>query len=293
MPKIGNCQLLTDNSSILQYLEIKITLPADFTEFIMAELSSIGYDSFMEIPEGLNAYVDETLFSDSELRDTLAKYIPSESFSYIISKLENKNWNEEWEKNFQPVIIDDQFVVKASFHKLDKEYPYEVIINPKMSFGTGHHETTHMMVQHQLEVNHTNKRVIDAGSGTGILAIMAEKLGANEVIAYDIEDWAFENLKENINLNGCSKIKVAQGDVETVDFPFKSCDIVLANINKNVLLKEIPVYSNFLSPGGILIISGFYVEDVQDIENVCKASSLKTISQKERNRWTSLVLQKI
>lgn len=275
----------------MQYLEIHIRIPQDFYEIVMAELSAAAYDSFMETDEALHAYVEEELFEEDKLKEVLSRYFPEKQISWTCQKLENKNWNEEWEKNFEPVIIGDQCIVKASFHKIEKSYPFEIIINPKMSFGTGHHETTHMMLENQLTIDHKNKKVMDAGSGTGILAILAEKLGASHVMAYDIEDWSFENLKENINLNGCRNVKVGQGTVETVGFPFKEYDIILANINKNVLLQEIPLYVKMLSSNGILIVSGFYIEDIADIENVCAKSALTRIDQKEKNKWTSLVFK--
>jgi ribosomal protein L11 methyltransferase len=246
----------------------------------------------METEDGLNAYIEEALFNEEEVKEILSKYISADQYAYSFERMENKNWNEEWEKNFQPVTIDEQCIVKASFHKIEKAFPYEIIINPKMSFGTGHHETTYMMIKNQLKVDHVNKKVVDAGSGTGILAILAEKLGAKEIFAYDIEDWSFENLKENANLNNCTNIKVAQGTVHTVDFPSGSYDIILANINKNVLLEEISLYSNLLMAKGILIISGFFIADLPDIENVYLSSSLKKIDQEEKNSWTSLVLEK-
>ena len=274
------------------YLEVKIQAPLEFMDLLTAELSYLDFDSFMETPQGFNAYVQEALFKEQELKDIFSKYLSPDQYAYSFEKMEDKNWNEEWEKNFQPVTIKDQCIVRASFHKTEKFYPYEIIINPKMSFGTGHHETTHMMVENQLKVDHKHKKVIDAGSGTGILAILAMKLGASEVIAYDIEDWSFENLKENINLNDCSNIRVAQGTVQTVDFPLAAYDIVLANINKNVLLEEIPFYSKLLSEKGILIISGFYTHDVADLENVYRSCSLRRIDQEEKNNWTSLILEK-
>ena len=277
----------------MQYLEIKIRIPQEFFETIIAELTAVDYDSFMELPDELYAYVDEKFFIEEELEKVLLKHLNKEQFLYSVSRLENKNWNEEWEKNFDPVIIDDRCVVKASFHQLDKAYLHEIIINPKMSFGTGHHETTHMMIQNQLDIDHKGKNVIDVGSGTGILAILAEKLGAVSVVAYDIEDWAFENLKENINLNDCSKIKVAQGVVAAIDFPLKAYDIIFANINKNVLLEEIPAYSSLLIKDGALLISGFYKDDIADLERICESVSLKRVNQRERNNWASLVYKKI
>jgi ribosomal protein L11 methyltransferase len=276
----------------LRYLEIKINTPTEYYDILIAELSAIGYDSFMEEGDALLAYVDEQVFKEEDLKSILSKYNPG-SISYSFHKMEDKNWNEEWEKNFQPVEIGNECIIRASFHKIDPKYRYDIIINPKMSFGTGHHETTHMMVENQLEIGHTGKKVMDAGSGTGILAILASKLGAEHVMAFDVEDWAFENLKENINLNNCSNIQAAQGTVQSVRFPYNKYDIVLANINKNVLMNEIPIYVKIMSEKGILVVSGFYEEDIKDIEGVCTSVHLKKVKQKIINKWASLVCEKI
>jgi len=274
----------------MKYEEVKIKISQDLIDIIIAELSSEGYDSFMETEEGVIAYIEESQFDLSRLKGILSKY---NSPDFTHGPLEEKNWNEEWEKNFEPIFVDDKVVVRASFHKIPKQYDYEVVIDPKMSFGTGHHETTYMMIQNQLGVNHQGKKVMDAGTGTGILAILANKLGAKEIFAYDVEDWAFENLKENINLNGCNNIKVAKGTIEDVSIPFPSCEIILANINKNVLLQEIPAYSRILVHGGHLVLSGFYEIDIDDLMKVADVNSLKLLNKKTRNNWASIVLQKL
>jgi len=173
-----------------------------------------------------------------------------------------------------------------------KKYKYDIVINPKMSFGTGHHETTSMMIEHQLEIDHENKTLMDAGSGTGILAILASKLGARLVDAFDVEDWAFENLKENAILNGCSNILMSQAEVTKANLREKEYDIVLANINRNVLLEEMPEYVKRLKPSGKLVLSGFYKEDVPMLEERAGAFGLKKTSYKEKNNWASLVFIK-
>ncbi|HEY8400888.1 MAG TPA: 50S ribosomal protein L11 methyltransferase, partial [Cytophagaceae bacterium] len=214
-----------------------------------------------------------------------------EHISYSVGELENKNWNEEWEKNFDPVMVEDKVAIRASFHPASG-LPLEIIINPKMSFGTGHHETTYMMVQNQLEIDHKDKLVMDAGSGTGVLAILACKLGAKQILAFDVEDWAFENLQENVKLNNCSVVIPAKGDITQVNHLAENYDIILANINKNVLLKEMPLYARYLKQGGTLILSGFYEEDIEDIQNSAFTHSLDFVARKLRNRWASLVFQK-
>jgi ribosomal protein L11 methyltransferase len=276
----------------MNYLKIKINLSPEFHEILIAELNEKGYDSFEEKEDGIDAYISESAYSGLDLSAISEKYKELFTFTFKGEKLENKNWNEEWEKNFQPVIIADQCIVRASFHQPPKAYKHDIIINPKMSFGTGHHETTSMMIENQLGINHKNKQVMDAGSGTGILAIMASKLGAAHVSAFDVEEWAFENLKENISLNGCHNIFTALGDIESISLPLPVYDIILANINKNVLMAEIPSYAGRLQPGGILVLSGFYKDDCSDLLKVSEKHGLKKSGENEKNRWASLILKK-
>jgi ribosomal protein L11 methyltransferase len=274
----------------LRYIEVKITTSAELSELLIAELAEIGYDSFQEIDSGLDAYIEQDLFLEVKLQELIEKYSKTESISYSFGLMEDKNWNEEWEKNFQPVIIGEDCIVRASFHFPEKPFKYDIVINPKMSFGTGHHETTTMMIANQLEINHQDKTVLDAGSGTGILAILASKLGARLVDAFDMEDWAFENLKENVTLNNCSEIFINKGTIKNILLQEEKYDILLANINRNVLLDEMPEYFERLKKGGALVLSGFYVEDIPLIEERAAEFGLKKISFKEKNNWASLVL---
>lgn len=274
----------------LKYLVIKFSNPQELNEILMAELETIGFDSFMETEEGVEGYVEKALYEQNAVEDIISRY-NSFSVNYSVSELENKNWNEEWEKNFSPVLIEDRAIIRASFHP-SPGLPVEVVINPKMSFGTGHHETTYMMVQTQLDMDFREKNVMDAGTGTGVLAIIACKLGAKHVLAFDVEEWAFENLQENIKLNDCPEIVPAFGDITQVEHTYHSYDIILANINKNVLLKEIPTYSRYLQQGGKLVLSGFYQYDIVDIQNLAQEHSLLFTSEKVRNNWASLVFEK-
>ena len=276
----------------MEYIEVKIEILAEHTEIIIAELIIKGYDSFLETETGLDAYIEEGAFSEEDLKEIISRHDEIKT-SYSFSKLENKNWNEEWEKNFQPVEINEDCIIRASFHPLKKPYKYDIVINPKMSFGTGHHETTSMMIENQLETDHAGKKVMDAGSGTGILAIMASKLGAAHIDAFDVEEWAFENLKENINLNDCSNINCSFGDISKADLKFEKYEIILANINKNVLLEEIPLYSEKLENNGLLILSGFYTDDVDDIEKMASSNFLIKTGVKEKNRWASVIFKKL
>ena len=274
-------------------IEIKVRLAPEHTEVLIAELYSAGFDSFAEHDEGFDAYVEEELFNEKQLNDFFAAHALQFPLSYTIGKLENKNWNEEWEKNFSPVVIANKCLVRASFHPQNPTYPYEIIINPKMAFGTGHHETTSMMIEQQLSINHKDKDVLDAGSGTGILAIMAAKLGAKNIAAFDIDEWAFENIKENINLNDCSYIKTYLGDIKNIFLPLRKYDIVLANINKNVLLQEIPVYSSYLEKNGLLVMSGFYEQDCADLEEVMNLNALSVTRRSANNNWACVVAEKV
>lgn len=276
----------------MNYTEVHIQIDAAYVDVVIAELNEIGYDSFAETDAGLIAYIDETIFKEEALQALLSKYQQTFHFTYTFAPLENKNWNEEWEKNFQPVTIQDKCIVRASFHIPDKNYPYDIVINPKMSFGTGHHETTFMMIDHMLSLDLQGKVVMDAGSGTGILAIMASKLGASEVSAFDIEQWAYENSIENIQQNHCSNIYVSIGSIESVQLPETSYDVILANINKNVLLDEISVYSQFLRKNGKLLLSGFYEDDVADIDEVAQKYFLKMALRNSKNKWASIVYEK-
>lgn len=256
----------------------------------MAELLVIGYDSFAEHIQMLEAYVEKSLFSESELKEVLQNINPA--YTYSFAEMPNINWNEEWEKNFEPLVIADQCYVRASFHPERPEFKYEVVINPKMSFGTGHHATTSLMLEYELETDLTDKTMIDAGCGTGILSILAQKKGAKKIYAFDIEDWAFENLIENCNLNGCDRIETGQGTITEIISADIQVDILLANINKNVLLAEMDEYNKRLLPGGLLFLSGFYEEDINDILTRAEGAGFKKESFKVKDRWVSMKLLK-
>jgi len=205
--------------------------------------------------------------------------------------VEKENWNTEWEKNVEPIFVDDKILVRAAFHKIEKAYPYEIIITPKMSFGTGHHQTTWLMLRNQLHIVHKGKLAMDAGCGTAILAIMASKLGATRVEAFDIDEWSVENGKENIVVNGSTSVNIRQGTIREMKFQ-DSFDIILANINKNVLLDEVSVYASSLKPAGTLLISGFYSSDIADLLAASAPFSLREERRDEREGWACLTLRK-
>ncbi|MFN6943485.1 MAG: 50S ribosomal protein L11 methyltransferase [Cytophagaceae bacterium] len=272
----------------MEYLEIKIGVAKELSEIIIAELDGIGFDSFAEHETTIDAYIEEGKFSKDSLYEILKKYGCDKEVT--IGRLEKQNWNQEWEKNFDPVIINEHCIVRAPFHQVEKKFEYEIILNPRMAFGTGHHETTAMVLSHQLDIDHSGKRVLDAGSGTGILSIMACKLNAAEVIAFDIDEWAYENIFENIHLNGCAnKIQVYQGDLSLNEIKTDKYDIILANINKNVLLNDISGYKHLLANKGILVMSGFYESDLKDIDVKARELGLSQNKIIVNNNWCSVV----
>jgi ribosomal protein L11 methyltransferase len=275
----------------MDYIELQVQISPDYTDILMAELAELGFESFVETDEGLNAYIIESDFDEQALRELVAKYEPQTAIVYELSSLEKRNWNAEWERDYEPIEVADQVRVRASFHQLEARFRYDIIINPKMSFGTGHHETTAMMMEQQLGFDFAGKTVLDVGSGTGILAILAAKMGATSVVAFDIEEWAVENARENAELNACPQVTVFQGTIDDVA-PTDRYDIVLANINRNVLLAEIPIYTNLLSDSGKLVVSGFYDHDASDIEQKAHESGLTTSQQLGKNQWTSLAFSK-
>lgn len=273
--------------SLSDYLNIKISCDDELKEILIAELAMIGYESMLEADDGLEAYIKPDQFSEGGLRQVLAKY-HLEDFKK--EEVKERNWNEEWEKNYDPIEIEDQVYIRATFHPAGN-FPYEIVINPRMSFGTGHHATTHLMVQHQLHIDHVHKRVLDAGCGTAILAIMAEKLGAAEIIAYDNNAWSTDNAPENVELNKCNNIVVKEGTINTLGLSGKF-DIILANINKNVLLDEMAEFVKYMKPEGVVVFSGFYINDVDDMVDAAQSNQLSLVAQRERNKWAALIFKK-
>ncbi len=244
----------------------------------------------METEQGFETYHEAEAFDEVVLQQLLDKYRSQVVINYTLQTVEEKNWNEDWEKNFEPIIVEEQCLVRATFHAIAPTYPYEIIINPKMSFGTGHHATTYLMLQQQLEIDHQHKRVMDAGCGTGILSIMAMKRGATHVLAFDTDEWAVSNGQENFKINDCAAIALFQGTVAEVT-DTRRFDLILANINRNVLLEELPRYAEHLPVTGQLLLSGFYEEDVSSISRAAIAQGLHLVNQQVRDAWASLLFE--
>ena len=288
----------------MNYIELQLYVAPDYTDILTAELAELGFESFVETDEGLNAYSTEDDFDEKAVQEIIAKYVGQTAIAYQVSSLEKRNWNAEWERNYEPIEVASQVRVRASFHEMDRSggpdpFRYDIIIDPKMSFGTGHHETTAMMLEQQLSLDFSGKTILDVGSGTGILAILAAKMGAKSVLAFDIEEWAVENARENAELNNCPQITVFQGTIDDINPPTNILDwtpavfdIVLANINRNVLLREIPIYTDLLKTGGYLIVSGFYEHDASDIQKEAINAGLVPIKGMTLKEWTSLVFQR-
>jgi ribosomal protein L11 methyltransferase len=272
------------------YTRLGVKCQPDYSEILMAELAEIGFETFLENEEGFEAFVEEDRFDKKALTELKDRYLQQTHFSFAIDRIEKRNWNEEWEKSYEPIFVDDRCVIKAFFHRIEKKYPYEITITPKMSFGTGHHQTTYLMIKNQMDIDHQGKRVMDAGCGTAILSIMACKLGAAEVQAFDIDEWSVINGKENIEVNGCPEIGIQQGKISEVALTGKF-DVVLANINKNVLLDEIKTYSTFMKKGSLLLLSGFYTTDVADIATEASKFGLAELKRDEKETWACLLLK--
>tara|TARA_R110002124_G_scaffold199891_1_gene366742 strand:- start:863 stop:1696 length:834 start_codon:yes stop_codon:yes gene_type:complete len=277
----------------MNYIELTLTVESDFAEILMAELGDIGYESFIENDEGLLAYVQEELFSETALATLVSKYSEMSEIETSWKVLERRNWNEEWEKSYEPIEVGDQVRVRATFHEPDPSFKYDLLIQPKMSFGTGHHETTWLVMNEQLSLPHDGVAVMDVGCGTGILSILADKLGAVSILGFDIDEWAVQNTIENFEMNNLPQESVViQGTIKDVGAELRYGGI-LANINRNILLAEIPDYVSHLTQGGWLVTSGFYEIDKEDIIKCAEENGLQMMRYNIRNQWAMVVFEKI
>lgn len=267
------------------------------TEILIAELGYAGFESFTENETGVIAYIQkEEAFPENAPLDfkkllTDINILQSDEFTitYEAEEIEQVNWNQEWEKNFDPIDVDGKCVVRAPFHE-KTNVEFDIVIEPKMSFGTGHHETTHMMIKHLLKLNITGKKALDMGCGTGVLAILAEMRGAQPIDAIDIDNWCYLNSMENVDRNNCKHISVYEGEASLLEN--KNYDLIIANINRNILLQDIPKYAKCLPENGILLLSGFYTENIPLISEKCNEQALYFVSNYERNNWVACKFEK-
>ncbi|MDL2241657.1 50S ribosomal protein L11 methyltransferase [Bacteroidales bacterium OttesenSCG-928-L03] len=279
----------------MNYYELKLTLTPNTEtnrDVASAILAEIGFESFVESERGLDAFVSEKNYSEEALAETLQTLpLMDTRVQYHVEFIQGQDWNEEWEKNFfQPILINDEVVIHSSFHQDIPQVKYDIVIDPKMAFGTGHHQTTSLMVSYLLETDTAGKSFLDMGCGTAVLAILANMKGANPVVAIDIDEWAYENSLENIRLNGTPDIRVLLGDASLLGK--ESYDIIFANINRNILLADIPTYASCLNGKAALYMSGFYREDIPAIREMCESQGLQFVSYKEKDNWVAAYFSK-
>lgn len=267
----------------------------DIADAIIAELGDLGYDSFSYSDDGFKAYIPSKNFDEEQVKslEILSFFQALYTITWEKTEIENQDWNKIWEENFTPILVQDRILVRAGFHPTIENIEHEIIIDPKMSFGTGHHATTALMLETILDMktDFSGKKVLDMGCGTGILSIMAAQTGAQSVTGIDIDEWAYNNALENIRLNNTNDIMVALGGAEQIP-AFGTFDIVFANINRNILLNDIRHYNECMKPGAFLYMSGFYVEDIPAIEEECKRNGLALLSHTEKNNWAAVKVQK-
>lgn len=260
-------------------IQINIKAREEQQEILISQLNECEAEGFEQQEDYLIAYFSEQNFNSYEVNEILKDY------TIQSTTIEEQNWNKVWESNFQPVIVGEFCGIRAEFHPEIKEVAHEIVITPKMSFGTGHHATTFMMIEQMAEMDFRDKLVFDFGTGTGILAILAEYLGAKKVLAIDIDEWSVENANENISRNQCSKIEIKK----STDIPDEKFDIILANINRNVILQYLPQLNSCLDEGKFLLLSGLLIEDEEVIVEACRSEGLRLIKRREKNNWISLL----
>lgn len=264
------------------------------SDILAALCGEMGFETFVSEEPFLKGYVQKTVFDEQQLRDTLDFFpIPEVKITCSIADAEDKDWNEEWEKNgFEPIIIGSELTVQGTGHDCPAKTQYEILLDPKMAFGTGSHETTYMILEQLLTMDLTGKQVLDAGCGTGVLGIMTALKGAASVMAYDIDEWSVNNTRTNCLLNHVENITVHEGDASVLQNLESTFDLVLANINRNILLADMPHFVRVLKNGGQLILSGFYTEDIAQLVQAAETLGMEKVQEKERNGWACLLFSK-
>lgn len=278
----------------MDYFELTINIkPREpWADILVAELAEFGFESFVETETGIQAYAPVQIGDVSSiLKETCIHDNPEIEANWYLSEIPHQNWNATWEASFEPVLVDSRLAIIAPFHD-EKDFPNRelIVIQPQMSFGTGHHQTTYLMSQFLLDLHLLPERVLDMGTGTGVLAILAEKKGAKDILAVDIESWSVENTLENAARNSCSKIRGLLGDIDSIREG--NFGVILANINKNVLKRHMPDYAKLCSDGGLLYLSGFFTSDVAELEQVAENAGFKLLETRDKETWASMKLQK-
>jgi ribosomal protein L11 methyltransferase len=276
----------------MDYIELKAIIePVEVgRDVLIAKLAEINYESFVDTEQGVDAYIQKQDFSQNLINDLSTELSPNFTVNYKVKTIKDKNWNEVWEENFNPIVVDDKCSVRAPFHKKIENIVFDIIIEPKMSFGTGHHETTHLMIKQLLDLDLMNKDVLDMGCGTGVLAILAKMKNARNVVAIDIDEWAYNNTVENVKKNNTEDIKIEMGGAELlIDEKF---DVIIANINRNILLQDIKHYANVLKSKGILLLSGFFSSDKALLISEAEKYHLNLSASNTKNDWMILQLNK-
>ena len=262
-------------------------------DVLSAVLGEVGFESFVEQEGGIAAYIQTALYDEETLKSALDSFpLADTTLTYTYKEAEDKDWNEEWEKNFfQPIVIGNRCVIHSTFHHDVPQAEYDIVINPQMAFGTGHHETTSLIIGELLEADLQGKALLDMGCGTSILAILARMRGAAPCAAIDIDEWCVRNSLENIELNHVDSISVFQGDASILPDkgPF---DVVIANINRNILLNDMKHYVARMNPGARLFMSGFYTDDSPAIREEAERNGLRFVHHKEKNRWAAVQFEK-
>ena len=278
----------------MKYFEVTFSVqPYSETaaDVLSALTADIGFESFAECEGGVKAYIQQSLFDEDALKQTIAGFpLPDTGIDYTIDEPEDKDWNEEWEKNFfQPIVIGDRCVIHSTFHKDYPKAEYDIVINPQMAFGTGHHETTSSILAELLEADLKGKSVLDMGCGTSILAILASMRGADPVTAIDIDDWCVNNSRDNIALNRIENITVELGDASLLKGR-KPFDVIIATINRNILLNDLPAYAECMRPGSEIYMSGFYTEDIPAIRSKGESLGMEFVHFREKHNWAAVKL---
>ena len=272
----------------MDYYKYSIQTTAEYAEILIALLGQHPFDTFQEVETGLEAYIPAEAYQD-DIEDYVKSLQVQFQFSYQRVWIAAQNWNAVWESNFQPIIVDDFCAIRADFHAPVENMEHELLIQPKMAFGTGHHATTYLMIQQMRDINFQNKSVFDYGCGTGILAILASKLGASTLDAIDIDEWAYENTLENAVKNDVHNIHSKQGTLET--FPIKTYDIILANITFNVIAESLDTLAKALPTNGLLLTSGYFVEDVPKLTALAAQIGLKAQQQLRKDDWMCVLFR--